>query len=167
MKRNHFYSGVNPTVDLIVINPSHEVLLIKRSIESNACPGMLAFPGGFIDSRAPKGALWEAGLETPKIAALRELAEETNLVLNQDINLVLVGEYQGNNRDPRDSELSWTKTYAFLYQIDSELYEKNRDRIKGMDDADEAMWISLSDLRKMKLAFDHNIILEDAVKLLG
>ena len=149
MKRNHFYSGVNPTVDLIVINPSHEVLLIKRSIESNACPGMLAFPGGFIDSRAPKGALWEAGLETPKIAALRELAEETNY------------------RDPRDSELSWTKTYAFLYQIDSELYEKNRDRIKGMDDADEAMWISLSDLRKMKLAFDHNIILEDAVKLLG
>lgn len=166
MKKNlHYYVGVNPTVDLIVVNPKQEILMIRRSSKSNACPSMLAFPGGFIDSNAPEGAKWESGKETPKEAAIRELAEETNLVLDNNIELVLVGEYEGNNRDPRDSEISWTKTYAFLFRIDQKMFDAQKDKIKGQDDADEARWIKLHDLRSISLAFDHGQILEDAVKL--
>lgn len=167
MKQNlYYYLGENPTVDLIVINPDFEILMITRSSRSNACPGMLAFPGGFIDSSAPEGGYWQEGLETPTKAALRELAEETNLALAVNTELVPVGIYVGNNRDPRDNELSWSKTYAFLYLIDLDSYELLKNKIKAQDDADEALWININELRSMKLAFDHNQILEDALKLI-
>lgn len=165
MKKNpYYYLGENPTVDLIVINPHREVLMIVRSLKSEACPGMLAFPGGFIDSEAKKGEHWQSGLETPRQAALRELAEETNLILEAQTELTPVGVYVGNKRDPRDNDLSWSKSYAFLFLIDQEMFDKQKDQIVGMDDADEAKWIELQVLRSLPLAFDHNIILEDALQ---
>lgn len=166
MKNNFFYyRGENPTVDLIVINPYNEILLIRRSKNSSACPSMFAFPGGFIDSKAKEGESWESGLETPVDAAIRELAEETNLILANDCELILVGEYSGNNRDPRDNEISWSKTYAFTYKINDEIYAKQMDTIIGMDDADHAEWISIQELQKMELAFDHKHILLDTLNL--
>jgi 8-oxo-dGTP diphosphatase len=167
MKKNHYYyQGVNPAVDLIIINPFDEVLMIRRSSQSDACPSMYALPGGFIDSKALKDTLWKEDLETPKQAALRELAEETNLILNNDIELILVGEYVGHNRDPRDNELSWSKSYAFAFKISPEIFEAQKSNIKGMDDADLAMWIGLAELQNRVLAFDHKKILEDTLDLL-
>lgn len=159
-----YYEGENPTVDLIVINPADEVLLIRRSQNSTACPGMWAFPGGFIDSEAHQGEPWRAGLETPEAAALRELEEETNLKLT-GAQLLLVGTYVGNNRDPRDNEVSWSKTYAYLYRIDEKIYGEQKDHIRGMDDAEAAMWVPLKEALRMPLAFDHNQILSDAVSV--
>jgi len=162
-----YYEGENPTVDLIVLNPSDEVLLIRRSKTAAACAGMMAFPGGFIDSTAKQGERWKSGLESPESAALRELEEETNLKLH-GAKIVFVGAYSGHNRDPRDNEISWSKTHAFIYRIDKKTYDEQKNQIRGMDDADEARWIPLSEACKMKLAFDHNQILEDALKkLLG
>lgn len=158
-----YYEGENPTVDLFILNPENEVLLIRRSKTAVACADMMAFPGGFIDSEAGVGELWKSGLETPEAAAIRELAEETNLQLKH-VKLELVGTYSGNNRDPRDNDLSWSKTYAFYYRIDKETYQAQKEFIRGMDDADEARWVPLSEARKMKLAFDHNRILEEAIK---
>lgn len=163
-KNSYYYLGVNPTVDLIVINPHSEVLMIVRSLNSEACPGMLAFPGGFIDSQAKKGERWKSGLETSRQAALRELAEETNLILGAETELTPVGVYIGNKRDPRDNDLSWSKSYAFLFLIDQEMFDKQKDQIVGMDDAEQAKWIKLQVLRSFQLAFDHNIILEDALR---
>jgi ADP-ribosyl-[dinitrogen reductase] hydrolase len=162
-----FYCGENPTVDLIVINPGKKVLVIRRSNQSSACPSMLAFPGGFIDSNAKEGTFWQNDLETPKEAALRELAEETNLVLSKNTEIILIGEYVGNNRDPRDSACAWSKTFAFLYIIDQDLFEKEKSKIRGQDDADLALWIDVEELRQMKLAFDHNQILEDALAFIS
>jgi ADP-ribose pyrophosphatase YjhB (NUDIX family) len=168
MKKNpYFYRGVNPTVDLIVVNPEQEILVIRRSKNSNSCPSMLAFPGGFIDSQSLEGELWTSGLETPKEAALRELAEETNLILEAGTELTLIGAYEGHGRDPRDSDYSWSKTYAYLFFLDQEMYQDQKNRIKGMDDAEEAIWIKLAELRNIKLAFDHNLIWEDVLKVLG
>lgn len=161
-----FYRGENPTVDLVVINPHDEVLLIRRSTLSEACPGMMAFPGGFIDSNATYGEKWRSGVETPRIAAIRELYEETNLNLNKDADLILIGEYSGNNRDPRDNEISWSKTHAFLYRIDEKTFNEVKDSIRGLDDADLATWVPIEEARSMLLSFDHNKILEDALKLL-
>ena len=159
----YYYEGVNPTVNLIVINHKNEILLIKRSVNSEACSGMLAFPGGFIDSIAHQGRSWVEGLETPIEAAFRELAEETNLKIDANAPLVFVGNYMGNNRDPRDNDISWSKTYAFYFQIDEKTFLEQEGSIRGMDDADEAIWISLDTAFNMKLAFDHNLILKDVI----
>lgn len=161
-----YYQGENPTVDLIVMSPDQSVLMIRRSQKSEACPGMLAFPGGFIDSQALQGEEWKRGPETPEAAALRELAEETNLLLDQETKLISVGTYVGNKRDPRDNEISWSKTHAFMYLIPEDKFHEQKENIIGMDDAEEAMWVKLEKLLKMPLAFDHNQILEDALKLL-
>ena len=156
----YFYEGENPTVDLIIVNPMDEVLLIKRSSKSAACPGMFAFPGGFVDSSALEGNFWMDGLETPRLAALRELHEETNLVLDKNVELKFVGEFVGNNQDPRDNVMSWSKSHVFYYQIDEKTYESQKKFIRGMDDAEQAKWVPLKEARLMKLAFDHNKILE-------
>lgn len=161
-----FYKGENPTVDLIVVSPSKKILMITRSTQSNACPGMLAFPGGFIDSQAAQFEAWLPGFETPKEAALRELAEETNLKLQNSDQLKFVGEYVGCGRDPRDNSLSWSKTYAFLVILDEKTFELQKNSILGLDDADEALWVDLDKLLLMKLAFDHKKILEDALRFL-
>ncbi|MDD4974656.1 MAG: NUDIX hydrolase [Bacteriovorax sp.] len=166
MKKNHYYyRGVNPTVDLIIFNPFDEVLMIRRSRYSEACPSMFAFPGGFIDSNALAGEMWERGLETPKEAALRELAEETNFILEQEVELIPVGVYVGDNRDPRDNQLSWSQSYAFTFKINREIFEAQKNNIKGLDDADMAQWIGILELQKMELAFDHKRILSDTLKL--
>lgn len=164
MKKNlYYYTGANPTVDLVVMNPKKEILMITRSHKSEACPGMLAFPGGFIDSKAKASELWESGLETPREAAIRELAEETNLKLDAGSELKEIGIYEGHGRDPRDNDISWSKSYAFFYAIPEDSYEQQKTKIKGLDDADEAQWINVDRLRSMKLAFDHHQILEDAI----
>lgn len=161
-----FYEGVNPTVDLVVINPSDEVLLIRRSQNATACAGMMAFPGGFIDSEAKELEEWRPGLESPKEAALRELEEETNLKL-KGAEIIFIGEYVGGGRDPRDNKTSWSKTHAFVYRIDQQTFDQQKNFIRGMDDADEAKWVPIAEARAMKLAFDHRVILEDALKIIS
>lgn len=163
---NYFYQGVNPTVDIIVVNHQHEVLMVKRSSLSAACPGMLAFPGGFIDSKSPRNSLWVEDVESPEMAALRELKEETNLNLSSYVKLIWVGSYEGGSRDPRDTSYSWTKTYAYLFKLNKKIYDQQKKNIRGMDDADEASWIEIDDLLNKELAFDHNEILLDVLKYL-
>lgn len=163
---NYFYQGVNPTVDIIIVNHLREVLMIKRSTLSAACPGMLAFPGGFVDSKSPRNSLWAENVESPELAALRELKEETNLNLSKYVKLIWIGSYEGGSRDPRDTAYSWTKTYAYLFKLDKKTYVQQKKNIRGMDDADEATWIKIDVLLSTQLAFDHNEILLDALKFI-
>lgn len=159
----YYYQGANPTVDLIVINPLNEILLILRSEKAVACPNQWALPGGFIDSLSQKGEPWKLNLETPESAALREVKEETNLSLLSNSKILPVGIYEGNNRDPRDNEVSWSKSHAFFYQIDKDLYEKEKNNITGLDDASDCKWFSIDKLASLDLAFDHQIIIQDGL----
>lgn len=160
---SYYYLGQNPTVDLFIINHLNEVLLVRRKDNVQACPGMWAFPGGFIDTKAKRNELWEAGLESPENAAKREVKEETNLDL-KNVIVLPVGIYEGNNRDPRDNVTSWSKSHAFFYELDAQTFEENKDKIKGLDDVDSAEWIPVSEVLKMDLAFDHKIIFMDCLK---
>ena len=162
MKNSYYYLGANHTVDLIVVNPEREILLIKRGSSSEACPGMWAIPGGFIDTDAKKGEAWRGGVETPEQAAVRELMEETNLTLcNPD--LVFVGVFEGNQRDPRDNEQSWSKSHAFLYMIPQSVYDAQKESIKGLDDAEDADWKTVEEIHALDLAFDHKLIIQTAL----
>jgi 8-oxo-dGTP diphosphatase len=161
-----FYSGVNPTVDLIVVNSKAEILIIKRKSTSLACPSMWAFPGGFIDSNQSEGDFWREDRESPEAAAMRELREETGLVLPKKIKLHFVGIYEGNGRDPRDNRDSWSKSYVFFHAVNDKILKSQKDNIRGLDDAEEAKWIKIIDLLELKMAFDHNFILLDALKFI-
>lgn len=89
--------------------------------------------------------------ETAEQCAVRELEEETGLKVS---NIQQIGAYSKVDRDPRGR----TVTVAYLAIIDS---IKN---VKGLDDAAKAQWFSLSELPK--LAFDHEDIMADALKLI-
>jgi len=129
------------TADCIVITKETEpkVLLIQRGNEPYK--GCWAFPGGFMGMD-----------ETTEECAIRELEEETGLVVS---HVQQIGAYSKVDRDPRGR----TITIAYLALIDSPV------PIKGQDDAASAQWFPLSTLPP--LAFDHAEIMRDAVKLIS
>ncbi len=100
---------------------------------------MRALPGGFVELR-----------ETVERAVSRELAEETGLRARP---WKIVGVYSGPDRDPRKP----TTSVAFLMR-------GRGGSPKGMDDAADAEWVPLASIGR--LAFDHNRIVRDALKLL-
>ena len=95
------------------------LLLIKRG--GHPFKGMWALPGGFMQ----KG-------ETVEECALREIFEETNVMPS---SLLPVGVFSEPERDPR----GWIISNAYVSVISEE-----QVRQKGMDDADDAQWFSVS-----------------------
>lgn len=166
MNNPYYYIGPNPTVDLVIVNHCYQILLIKRSEYAAACPNMWALPGGFVDTDAKKGHAWSEGNETVEMAAIREVKEETNLTL-ENPHLVYLGIFEGNGRDPRDNQESWSRSYAFLHEIPKEVYEAQKDLIVGLDDASEAKWFPIENLDKLNLAFDHSKIVQKAINKLN
>jgi 8-oxo-dGTP diphosphatase len=156
----YWYVGMNPTVDNVILRKtpdSYEVLLIKRA--GKVEQGKWALPGGFIDTNSKKGEAWKPGRETPKQAAVRELEEETGLYVQSLAGMVKeVGVYEGNNRDPRDTNDSWSRSYAFVLLLPNNFSTKN---ISAKDDAADAKWFDIKSLPT--LAFDHSTIIGDAL----
>jgi 8-oxo-dGTP diphosphatase len=118
-----------------VFDRDGRLLLIRR--KHPPFKGKHALPGGFVDIG-----------ETIEQAALRELKEETGI----DGKIIrMIGVYSEPRRDPRGHTVS----AAFLIRPRSA-------KVQGGDDAEAAEFVT--DWRKLKLAFDHNTILKDALK---
>jgi 8-oxo-dGTP diphosphatase len=122
--------------DCVVFNERGHVLLIRR--RNDPFKGQFAFPGGFV----------ELG-ETVENGATRELKEETGIVAD---NLRLIGVYSDPARDPRHH----TITIAWLVSV------HGQTPVAG-DDAAVAEFVE--DATREKLAFDHDLILRDALRL--
>lgn len=168
MEQNDLYFlGENPTADCVIFQ-NNKVLLIQRSKNSPACPNMWAIPGGFINSKSKKGELFVA-IEDSKTAAIREFFEETGLDLNNNDIIPFINKFafidifQGNNRDPRDNNIGWTKSFAWLFVIDDNfIIDKfNLD----YNEVSNAQWFDLDNLPI--LAFDHNLIIDKAKTILN
>ncbi len=127
------------TADCVVITKEAEpkVLLIERG--ADPYKGCWAFPGGFLNMD-----------ETTEQCAVRELEEETGMIIQ---GLQQIGAYSKVDRDPRGR----TITVAYLAVIDSPC------EVIGQDDAAKAEWFPLDSLPK--LAFDHDEIMRDAIRL--
>jgi 8-oxo-dGTP diphosphatase len=125
------------TVDIVVLAgvPPRSVLLIERGNDPFA--GSWALPGGFVD-----------GDEGVVAAAARELREETALAAGA---LQLLGVYDTPGRDPRGPTVSVVHLMRTAEELDA----------TGGDDAADARWWALSELPE--LAFDHAVVIEDAV----
>ncbi len=130
------YKNPKLTVDGIIIN-NDKILLIKR--KNDPFKDKWALPGGYV----------EYG-ETVENAVVREIHEETNLSVEIK---ELLGVYSSPDRDPRGH----TVTIAFILNV------KNGD-VKGGDDAVDAKFFKIQDLPD--LSFDHDKIIEDAVRRL-
>ncbi len=139
MPYTYKYPRPTVTADVVAITRKSEpkVLLIQRGGEP--FKGCWAFPGGFMEMD-----------ETTEQCAKRELKEETGLVLT---DLHQIGAYSKVDRDPRGR----TITVAYLAVIDEPL------SVIGQDDAAKAEWFSINNLPK--LAFDHDMIMADAIGL--
>lgn len=120
-----------------------QILLIKRG--QAPFKNRWAFPGGYVNVR---------DLESIDEAVLRELHEETGVT-----NLLCTPEqfrtYASAERDPR-----WY-TVDTVYQYHMSGMEADLVKPKAGDDAAEVKWFNVTDAMKLKLAFDHNVILED------
>ena len=125
------------TTDCVAVDAKGRVLLIRRKYPPFA--GHYALPGGFVDVG-----------ETVEDACRRELMEETGVKAGK---LHLVGVYSDPKRDPRFHSVA----VVYLTRV------RARKAVAG-DDAAAAEWIE--DWRKVDLAFDHNIVLRDAMRLL-
>lgn len=115
------------------------VLLIKR--KKDAAINEWALPGGFIRIN-----------ESAEDGTKRELKEETHLELDSKF-LRQFHAYSDPIRDPRERII----TIAFYALV-------NVSEVKGDDDASDAKWESIDNVPQ--LAFDHNVILNDALEAL-
>ncbi|ARP97973.1 NUDIX domain-containing protein [Pseudorhodoplanes sinuspersici] len=130
------YKNPSITVDCVVFDDRDRLLLIRRRNPPFA--GQFALPGGFVDYG-----------ETTEAAARRELLEETGLTAK---DLRLIGVYSDPKRDPRGHTIS----IAYLVVIED-------GAPTAGDDATEAQF--RVDWRELELAFDHNEIVRDAVRM--
>lgn len=117
------------------------VLAVERAKEPFLAA--LALPGGFV----------EPG-ERPPDAAVRELAEETGIVVRRD-RLRRLGCYRAAGRDPRGHVVS----VAYCG------YTCGAPAVVGGSDARAARWVELRDFLSpaVAVAFDHRDIVVDAV----
>jgi len=131
------------TVDSVVFckaNNQFKVLLIQRKKEP--FKDEWALPGGFVNEGE--------NLET---AAKRELFEETGVKVKSMQQVQAFGE---PGRDPRGHTIS----IAFLSRIYCE------EDLNPSDDAKDAQWFDIEKLHTMKLAFDHDEIINVAQQFL-
>jgi 8-oxo-dGTP diphosphatase len=128
------YPGPSLAVDAVWLRAGR-VLLVRRG--RPPFRGAWALPGGFV----------EVG-ETVEAAVARELHEETGL--RGQVGEI-VGVYSDPKRDPRHH------TVSVVFRI-----RGRGGRPRGGDDAADAAWVPIRP--RPTLAFDHGVILRDALR---
>lgn len=123
------------TVDTVIIK-DNKIVLVKRL--NDPYKNHWALPGGFV----------EYG-EKVESAAIREAKEETGLDIELD---KLVGVYSDANRDPRGH----TVTVVYTAHIVG-------GKLQSDSDAGDAKFVVIDNLDFTVLAFDHDVIIHDAV----
>lgn len=134
------YKNPALTTDIIIfsiIEKDLKVLLIKRKNEP--FQDKWAIPGGFVEYD-----------EELKIAAKRELEEETNI---KNIHIEELGAFGRVGRDPRG------RTVSVVYYA---CVNHSKLNIKAQDDAKDAQWFSMKKLPE--LAFDHAEVMASALE---
>lgn len=135
------YAPTFVTTDAVVVQSGH-ILLVQRA----AAPGegLWALPGGFLEQN-----------ERVEEGVLRELREETKLKVPSP---VLRGSIKAREvfDAPDRSARGRTITHAYLI----ELQPGELPPVKGSDDAKDAKWIPITDVREEEMFEDHYSIIQ-------
>lgn len=122
--------GPNHAADPVVITLDtqrniYQLLVIERS----DTPGIYALPGGMQDTN-----------ECFSKTVIRELKEETNLILNiQNAQFI----YSGYVNDPRNTDNAWLETCVYLFYLNE---EQRNILIKTIKPGDDAVNVKLIDI---------------------
>lgn len=143
---NHIVDTGMSCVDLVVlvdIGSNYKVLSIKRGHPPFV--GMWANPGGNIDEG-----------EIPLDAAVRELEEETGLIIPSNY-FTYIGSFDKPYRDPRNKNCV---SHAFSVVLDE------IPVVKAGDDATECYWndVSYDGDVTVDMAFDHSEIIKKSIQ---
>jgi 8-oxo-dGTP diphosphatase len=122
--------------DALILTKENKLILVRRKFEPFT--GFYALPGGFV----------EYG-ETVEHACMREAWEETGLKVRV---IRLLGVYSDPKRDPRGH----TASVVFLCSAVGGKLKESTEETK------DVKAFSKSELKRLKLAFDHGKILKDA-----
>ena len=139
-KYSYKYPHPSVTTDCVIFGfdgGKLKVLLVERGLEPYK--GRWAFPGGFVKMD-----------ESCEEGALRELEEETAL---KGTYVQQFHTYSAPNRDPRERVI--TVAFFALVRI---------QEVEAGDDANKAQWFAIDEVPQ--LAFDHDVMLRDALKRL-
>lgn len=142
------YPRPSVAVDLVIftiIDAQLRVLLVKR--QEHPFKGSWALPGGFV--RVGETAKDQG--EDLDVAARRELAEETGLD-PQRVHIEQLHTFGSAGRDPRMRVIS--VAYVALVRPDLAPF------VKAGGDASAADWLSIDQLKKLELAFDHHEMIQ-------
>ncbi|WP_044528757.1 bifunctional nicotinamide-nucleotide adenylyltransferase/Nudix hydroxylase [Herbaspirillum sp. B65] len=142
------YPPVFTTVDAVIRAAGHVLLVQRKGFPGR---GLWAIPGGFLDQR-----------ERLMQAALRELAEETNLAVLEvtlEDALVDVKIFDHPDRSARGR----TITHAYYFDLRLE----HLPDVEAADDAAQAVWMPIERLAAMEEQFfdDHFHILDSFLNL--
>lgn len=133
---NSAYPIQDITADAIVTCSGH-VLLVKR--KKHPGKALWTLPGGYVNPT-----------ETMEQAAIRELREETKISLPDKLLLAYITKSRLFD-DPNRSERGRIVTNTIRIEIPAGQLPK----IKGSDDAEDARWVPLSDIKSENMFEDH------------
>lgn len=162
-----YFQGPNHTADLALFRPAAggpEVLLIVRGSSVFACPGLPAFPGGFVNAKSTSSPRHEL-CETFEDAARREFEEETGLSASSDAELQSLGTWQSPWRDPRNDAERQAHAHLFAAWVP----EGFGADPQGLDDCEpgKTQWVPVASLAGTLMAFDHGSMLSACCAKLG
>lgn len=149
--KNSPYPPLFVTTDSCVVCKEH-VLVIQR--KNYPGKGLLALPGGYLNEN-----------EDIQDGMMRELLEETSLTNRIDYKIITNSiKLRKEFSHPQRSERGRIITFASLIMLDQymlmDLYDFDEDElpaVHGGDDAEEAFWLPLKDLKSRRAEFfeDH------------
>lgn len=146
---------VTMVVTRIVNNGSapedYQVLLAKRASNADAYPDYWSLPGGFVN----------AGTETVREAASRELLEECNMNIHPDHwRFIDLDDQPSKFKSGGDTRYDHVINHCFhIILVDNYVNNNIMNNAMAADDVQELEWVTLDEAMKYDLAFRHNMIL--------
>jgi ADP-ribose pyrophosphatase YjhB (NUDIX family) len=140
---NDEYDGPRGADVIVYCATTNSLLLLVRG--KNPFKGFLVPPGGGVNEN-----------ESFRQAAVRELQEETGIVVNET-KLQIIRDYRYDDFDPRGK--LWARRY--LLTVDEEV------TVVAADDAVDHRWIKVDEVPFWMLAIEHAVGLRDALLYAG